>query len=97
MNLGYNNRWVRLIKDLVFVGLALWLASVRNFLAVMVGLLAAFWYGRDAYLQAKVLWQEKTFKPQEPKNTITTEPADDGKISVTDLSDVKEVEYEKEA
>ena len=97
MNIGYNNRWVRLIKDVLFVGLAIWILLHKNWLAVFVGLLGAYWYGRDAYFQIKALWQEKTFKPQEPKSNITTEPADDGKISVTDLSDVKEVEYEKEA
>lgn len=97
INLGYNNRWVRLAKDVVFVGVALWLVSHRSLLAVTVGLLAAFWYGRDAYYQAKALWQEKTFRPKEPAGGITTEPANDGKITITEnLSEAKEVEYEKE-
>ena len=87
MNIGYNNRWVRLIKDALFVSLAVWLVCRKNWLAIFVGLLGGYWYGRDAYFQIKALWQEKTFKPQEPKSDIT----------ITDnLNDAKEVEFEKE-
>lgn len=91
MNFGYNNRWVRLMKDLLFIGLGVWLITRSSWLAVVVGVLAAFWYGRDAYFQAKALWQEKHYKPATPK----TEPKED-KITVTNLSDAKEVNYEKE-
>ena len=98
INLGYNNRWLRLIKDVLFVGLAVWLISTRNWLAVILGALAGYWYGRDAWYQAKALWQEKTYKaPPRPQQDgpITQAPADD-KITVTDLTDAKEVDFEKE-
>ena len=94
MNFGYNNRWVRLIKDLVFVGIAVWLFTLRNFLAGFVAILAIAWYGRDAYYQAKVLWQEKHYQAPED-NTVRTAPKDD-KITVTNPSSVKEVDYDKE-
>ena len=94
MNFGYNNRWVRLIKDLVFVGIAVWLFTLRNFLAGFVAILAIAWYGRDAFYQAKVLWQEKHYHAPEDNN-IRTAPKDD-KITVTNPSSVKEVDYDKE-
>lgn len=98
MNIGSNNRWIRLIKDILFVALAVWLISRSSILAVIVGILALAWYGRDAYFQIKALWQEKTYKaPEAPKTGPTTQaPADDGKITVTDLTDAKEVDYTKE-
>ena len=84
MNIGYNNRWLRLAKDIIFVALAV--------------ALGAFWYGRDAYFQAKALWQEKHYKaPEAPKDGPNTQaPQDDGKVTITNLSDAKEVDFEKE-
>ena len=92
MNFGYNNRWIRLVKDLLFVVVGCWLASRASFLAVLVGILAIFWYGRDAYYQAKVLWQEKHYKAPED-NPIKTAPKDE---KITLGSDAKEVNFEKE-
>ena len=95
INFGYNNRWVRLIKDLLFVGLGVWLITRSSMLAVLLGIFALAWYGRDAWFQSKALWQEKHYQPKEPSNT--PKPAEpDGKITVTDLSDAKEVPYTKE-
>ena len=98
MNIGYNNRWIRLIKDILFVALGGWLITRSNILAVLLGIFGLAWYGRDAYFQIKALWQEKTYKaPEPPKAGPTTQaPADDGKITVTDLTDAKEVDYTKE-
>lgn len=93
MNFGYNNRWLRLVKDLLFVALGGWLVSRAGFFSVLVGALAIFWYGRDAWFQIKALWQEKHYKEPEPSPTA---PKDDGKITVTDLSDVKEVDFTKD-
>ena len=59
MNFGYNNRWIRLAKDLLFAAFCVWLLTRSSLFAVIVGMLGLFWYGRDAYYQAKVLWQEK--------------------------------------
>jgi len=90
---GYNNRWLRLVKDLLFVALGAWLVSRAGFFSVLLGVLAIFWYGRDAYFQAKVLWQEKHYKgPCE--NPIKPAAAKDEKISLG--SDAKEVNFEKE-
>ena len=100
MNFQYNNRTVRLIKDILFVALAVFLLTRPSFWAILVGALFAFWYGRDAYYQAKALWQEKHYKPRDPAPkpgpSSQQGSADDGKITVTDLSDAKEVHYEKE-
>jgi hypothetical protein len=92
MNFGYNNRWIRLVKDLLFVGLAIWLITTGKILAVIIGVLALYWYGRDTYFQAKALWQEKHYKPA-TDTTPKTEPKDD-KITVS--GSAKEVNYEKE-
>ncbi|MBQ7708324.1 MAG: hypothetical protein IJT74_00170 [Bacteroidales bacterium] len=94
MNFGYNNRWIRLVKDLLFVGVGIWLFTLRNFLAGFVAILAIAWYGRDAYYQAKVLWQEKHY--QAPQPDIKTSAPKDEKITVTNLNDAKEVNFEKE-
>lgn len=98
INLGYNNRWIRLIKDLVFAAICCWLISMRSVLAVIVGVLGLFWYGRDAWYQAKALWQEKTYKapPRPQQDGPTTQAPADDKITVTDLTDAKEVDFEKE-
>ncbi len=95
MNFGYNNRWVRLIKDVLFVALAVWLISRKGVIAVVVGILFGWWYGRDAWFQAKALWQEKHYQPSNPGPTVNKEP-EDNKITVTNLSDAKEVDFEKE-
>ena len=100
MNLGFNNRWVRLVKDLLFVAVAVWLITKSNFFAVALGILALWWYGRDAWFQAKALWQEKHYVPrgQAPEQGPIKQPGteSDGKITVTNLSDAKEVDYEKD-
>ena len=90
MNFGYNNRWVCLVKDILFAAFCIWLISRTGFFAVLLGVLGLFWYGRDAYYQAKVLWQDRHYKPAE--NTSSRE---DGKITVH-MGDAKEVNFEKE-
>ena len=92
------NRSLRIAKDVVFVALCLVLILRGRWLGLILGLLLGWWYGRDAYYQAKILWQEKHFKPQGGKQEDPKAPsgADDGKITVTDLSQVKEVDFEKE-
>lgn len=98
MNIGYNNRWVRLIKDILFAALACWILTRNSILAVIIGVIALAWYARDAYYQILALWQEKHYKPrtESPEGPTMHSPADDGKITVTDLSDAKEVDYKKE-
>ena len=98
MNTGYNNRWIRLAKDLVFVALALLIAVRGRTVGFILGLLFGYWYGRDAYYQIKAIWQEKTYRapqPENPKGPVTKTPSDD-KITVTNLQDAKEVDFEKE-
>lgn len=98
MNIGYNNRWIRLVKDLLFVALGVWLISRGGIFAVLVGIFALAWYGRDAWFQAKALWQEKHFVPKSDASRPgpTTTAPEDGKITVTNLSDAKEVDFKKE-
>ena len=93
MNFGYNNRWIRLVKDLLFVALGVWLIVRSGVFGILLGALALYWYGRDAWFQIKVLWQEKHYKAPE---TPTSAPKGDGKITVTNPSGVKEVDYNKE-
>ena len=98
MNTGYNNRWIRLAKDLVFVALALLIAVRGRTVGFILGLLFGYWYGRDAYYQIKAIWQEKTYRAPQPEKTdgpVTKAPSDD-KITVTNLQDAKEVDFEKE-
>ena len=48
MNFGYNNRWVRLVKDILFLAVAIWIMFRFRLLGAILGALAAYWYGRDA-------------------------------------------------
>ena len=57
--LGYNNRYIRLVKDLVFVAIAIFIAIRGRVFGLILGLLFGYWYGRDAYYQFKAIWQEK--------------------------------------
>ena len=96
-NFGYNNRWIRLIKDVVFAAVCCWLFTRKGLLAVLVGAAGLYWYGRDAYFQAKALWQEKTYKApprQEQEGPTTQAQPQDGKITLS--NDAKEAEYTKE-
>ena len=93
-NISFNNRWVRLVKDLLFAVLCLWFLTFRSFFAVLIGVIGFAWYGRDAWFQIKALWQEKHFVPQDNPISRPNSSADDGKITVT--KDAKEVDYEKE-
>ena len=81
------------MKDLLFVGLGIWLITTGKILAVIIGVLGLYWYGRDAYFQAKALWQEKHYRPASNTTTPRQEPKDE-KITVSE--DAKEVRYEKE-
>ena len=92
--MGYNNRWVRLLKDLVFVAIGFFLVWRGGFFATMLGVFALLWYGRDAWYQIKVLWQEKHY--QAPQPDIKTSAPKDEKITDTNLNDAKEVNFEKE-
>ena len=91
---GYNNRWVRLAKDLVFVAIGFFLVWRGGFFVTLLGIFALVWYGRDAYYQAKVIWQEKHFEPVNQDNPSPKSPADGGRITIS--TDAKEVDYEKE-
>ena len=91
--IGYNNRWLRLVKDILFVAVGVWLMTLPRFLARFVGALAIFWYGRDAYFQIKALWQEKHYRePQGP--TVKPAPEKDDKITLS--PNAKEVDFKKE-
>ena len=93
MNFGYNNRWIRLVKDLLFIALSVWLITRGRIIPVVVGVLGLYWYGRDSYFQIKALWQEKHYKPA-TNNAPKTAQSKDEKITVSDGA--KEVNYEKE-
>ena len=92
--MGYNNRWVRLLKDLVFVAIGFFLVWRGGFFATMLGVFALLWYGRDAWYQAKVIWQEKHYEPQTQETSAPKASADGGKITIS--TDAKEVDFEKE-
>lgn len=90
---GDNKRGIRLIKDVLLLALSCWLVGSPRILPMLLGLFGLFFYGRDAWRQARALWQEKTASP---RNDSRPKGTDEEKITVTDLSDAKEVDYEKE-
>lgn len=97
-----KSRMIRLAKDLVFVALALFIMVRGRIFGFILGLLFVYWYGRDAMFQLKAIRQEKNYRePQgtggttRPERPTTQAPPED-KIQATNLSDAKEVEFEKE-
>ena len=89
-------------KDLLFILVALFLIVKGRFLGAVIGVLAIIWYGRDFLYRAKLFLGAKeprrdtVERRSEPRRTEDTPIVDDGKIQVTDLSDAKEVDFEKE-
>ena len=84
---GYRDRKWRIVKDVCFVAVALVLVVKGRVFGIILGALAAFWYGRD------LVWQVQALKAEKPAKET---PGDKDKITITDLSDAKEVDYEKE-
>jgi hypothetical protein len=97
-----KRRLIRLAKDVVFVAIALFIMARGRTLGFILGLLFAYWYGRDAWFQLKAIRQENNYRGPEPSSTgapqrpTTETPADDGKITITDLSNAKDAEFTKE-
>ena len=96
-----DNKW-RILKDVLFLLLAVVLIWKGRFLGILIGALAISWYGRDLYFRLKALKDSRAPKrdpverPKEPSRDGNAPPIDDGKIQVTDLSGAKEVDFEKE-
>ena len=88
-------------KDLLFILVALFLIVKGRFLGAVLGVLALLWYGRDFSFRIRQLGQtnesrsdvERSSEPRRPEDAPVV---DNGKIQVTDLSDAKEVDFEKE-
>ena len=97
-----KNTLLVLGKDLLFIVLGCFLIVKGRFLGAVIGVLAIIWYGRDflyrvkLFLGAKESRRDTVERRSEPRRTEDTPIVDDGKIQVTDLSDAKEVDFEKE-
>lgn len=96
-----QHTWLTLGKDILFILVALFLIVKGRFLGAVIGVLALLWYGRDFSLRIKALGTTKESRrdverPSEPRRTEDAPVVDDGKIQVTDLSQAREVDYEKE-
>ena len=86
-----DRKWI-IIKDAVFVALAVWIISRGTFWAILIGAVALAWYGRDLYIQISALRAEK--KTTEVKAEKPRQQTEGGKITLS--SDAKEVDYTKE-
>ena len=93
---GYRDRKWRIVKDICFVAVAILLLVRGGTFGIILGALAAYWYGRDLYVQVQALRAEKPAREPEIKTSGTKSASDSGKITITDLSDAKEVNFEKE-
>jgi hypothetical protein len=97
-----KNTFLVLGKDLLFIVLGCFLIVKGRFLGAVIGVLAIIWYGRDFLYRAKLFLGAKeprrdtVERQSEPRRTEDTPIVDDGRIQVTDLSDAKEVDFEKE-
>lgn len=79
------------------MALAMLLITRGGFLGVIIGFPALAWYGWNLFLNARILKLQKQLEKDEPKAAPAQEEApQEGKIRITDLSDAKEVDFEKE-
>lgn len=88
-----NRNWI-LVKDVAFIAIGVLLMVRTGFFGILIGGLAVIWYGRDLYFRLAAL---KAAKAQEKAAQRPSQPSpEEGKIRITDLSDAKEVDFEKE-
>lgn len=92
---GYRDRKWQIIKDICFMLVGLILIWKGRFFGVLLGTAALLWYGYSLYLQIRLAQAEKAQR-QEASAPKPQGPADEGKITITNLSDAKEVKFEKE-
>ena len=92
---GYRDRKWQIIKDICFILVGLVLIWKGRFFGVLLGAAILSWYGYSLYLQIKLAKAEKA-QQQDVSAPQPQGPADDGKIKTTNLSDAKEVNFEKE-
>ncbi|MCR5408274.1 MAG: hypothetical protein K6E61_04130 [Bacteroidales bacterium] len=88
-----DRKWI-IIKDAVFVALAVWIISRGTFWAILIGAVALAWYGRDLYIQISALIADKKAKEDKVEKPHKTAKQDSGRITVS--HDAKEVDYTKE-
>lgn len=95
--LGSSKPGWQIVKDLAFMALALLLITRGGFLGIIIGFPALGWYGWNLFLNARILKLQKQLEKQETGSAPAQEEApQQGKIKITDLSDAKEVDFEKE-
>ena len=96
---GYRDRKWRIVKDVCFSLVGLLLIWRGSFLGTIIGAAALAWYGYDCVLQYRALKAERKAAAAQDQPTRNSGPStaqQDGKITITDLSDAKEVNFEKE-
>ena len=96
---GFRDRKWRIVKDICFSVVGLILIWKGRSLAVIIGAAALAWYGYDCVLQYRALKAERKAAAAQDQPTRNSGPStaqQDGKITITDLSDAKEVNFEKE-
>ena len=77
------------VRNIIILAIALLLMVKGRFFGIVLGLPLALWAG--AGLRRQILQRRAR------KHAEAASPAPSDKITITDLSDVKEVEVEKEA
>jgi hypothetical protein len=78
------------VRDIIILAIALLLLIKGRFLGALLGIGLGAWAVMDL---RRLLRRKRAEKPAQP----APEAPSDNKITITDLSDVKEVEVEKEA
>ncbi|MBO4341186.1 MAG: hypothetical protein J5835_07150 [Bacteroidales bacterium] len=85
----------RITKDIIFIIIAVMLIATGRFLPILFGLVVITWYGWDLYHLVRAMVLEK--KAAKAAQSSTPSPSrDDGRITLTNKSDIREVNYEKE-
>lgn len=90
-----KDRTWTIIKDVVFILIGGLLIAKGGFFGAILGMLAIGWYGWQLYATIQLLRLEKRRRKEEEAAVRTPSP-EEGKITVTDLSRAKEVDFEKE-
>ncbi len=92
---GYTSRKSRVLKASLVLLIGLLLLGTRMGLWIIIGGVLVFIGVRDLLFLAREKDLEKEAKKPEPKEKAQ-DVSEEGKITITDLSDAKEVDFTKE-
>ena len=98
--INFMDRTWRIVKDILFIALGVVLMVKGGFFPFLLGTLAMIWYGKNLLMMVAVARIEKQARKAVDANNnkadVSRPKSPEGKIQVTDLTQAREVDFEKE-